>query len=376
MSLWKQLEANDSRITSLVIHENKLATLEYLPKNTCVTKLILYGNITDVHVAKISQTSSIKELVIGNIINDSYSLINIGDLIASQKYLCHLKLIDGKYNHIRTLFPGNYLIDWFSRFPSTELKRIPVALTKFTYEKTQDVQSDEVERIYGSLMHITTLKSLCIKTIDDLSVGTIDNGTHRGKFSDLVRWDPSHMFNWMKVNKTIQTLHLAFKDSYVRLGFSLIMGALASDTVIKYVTLEVSRISYNCLARLINCNTTIKKLDIHTNCKTYESEQHLQDHTLSAIRHNTTLISLNIPYNFIHLPPENELRFLDEINRMCTINRWKFALFDICVAFRPLGLPPYVILEIFDQLPYMDQVNHVLKIRLIQQLLIAFRSKN
>jgi hypothetical protein len=49
--------------------------------------------------------------------------------------------------------------------------------------------------------------------------------------------------------------------------------------------------------------------------------------------------------------------------------QWSFvhaALLGVCVAFSPLHLPPYVLLEIFDWLPLMEHVSHLRKIRLIE----------
>jgi hypothetical protein len=45
------------------------------------------------------------------------------------------------------------------------------------------------------------------------------------------------------------------------------------------------------------------------------------------------------------------------------------TLLDICIAFYPVGLPPYVILEIVDKFPFWEtHVNHKKKIDYIIQL--------
>jgi hypothetical protein len=45
------------------------------------------------------------------------------------------------------------------------------------------------------------------------------------------------------------------------------------------------------------------------------------------------------------------------------------VLLDICIAFYPIGLPPYVILEIVDKFPFWEtHVNHKKKIDYIIQL--------
>jgi hypothetical protein len=52
--------------------------------------------------------------------------------------------------------------------------------------------------------------------------------------------------------------------------------------------------------------------------------------------------------------------------------KWKnvqATLLDICIAFYPIGLPPYVILEIVDKFPFWEtHVNHKKKIDYIIQI--------
>jgi hypothetical protein len=75
----------------------------------------------------------------------------------------------------------------------------------------------------------------------------------------------------------------------------------------------------------------------------------------------------------------------DCANALHTSLKWinvQAVLLDICIAFYPLDLPPYVVLEIVDHFPFwLTQVNHKKKIDYIIQIkrfcdaLIQDRSK-
>jgi hypothetical protein len=72
------------------------------------------------------------------------------------------------------------------------------------------------------------------------------------------------------------------------------------------------------------------------------------------------------------------------VNALSTSLKWinvQATLLDICIAFYPLDLPPYIILEIVDRFPFWStHVNHKKKIDYIIQIkrfcdaLIANRS--
>jgi hypothetical protein len=62
----------------------------------------------------------------------------------------------------------------------------------------------------------------------------------------------------------------------------------------------------------------------------------------------------------------------DRVNALHTSLEWinvQATLLDICIAFYPVGLPPYVILEIADKFPFWEtHVNHKKKIDYIIQI--------
>jgi hypothetical protein len=62
----------------------------------------------------------------------------------------------------------------------------------------------------------------------------------------------------------------------------------------------------------------------------------------------------------------------DRANALNTSLKWinvQAELLDICIAFYPLDLPPYVLLEIVDHFPFwLTQVNHKKKIDYIIQI--------
>jgi hypothetical protein len=63
---------------------------------------------------------------------------------------------------------------------------------------------------------------------------------------------------------------------------------------------------------------------------------------------------------------------LDRARALHTSLKWinvQAVLLDICIAFHPLDLPPYVILEIVDKFPFWEtRVNHKKKIDYIIQI--------
>jgi hypothetical protein len=62
----------------------------------------------------------------------------------------------------------------------------------------------------------------------------------------------------------------------------------------------------------------------------------------------------------------------DRVKALHTALKWinvQAVLLDICIAFYPVGLPPYVILEIVDKFPFWKtHVNHKKKIDYIIQI--------
>jgi hypothetical protein len=51
----------------------------------------------------------------------------------------------------------------------------------------------------------------------------------------------------------------------------------------------------------------------------------------------------------------------DHIEKLHTSLKWfnvQATLLDICIAFHPVGLPPYVILEIVDKFPFWETRVH------------------
>lgn len=341
-------DSGDSGVTCLTIPTGQHKELKYLNSyNSYVTSLVLHGRVTSEYIRPIMNHIWLKELVIQNFITDVDSLKIIVGLILSKSRLCELKLVDGQFKDQRVRCV-NYLVARLVKNPS---------VTKLTYIKTQSSQDDslnEMYNIYKILYTNTTIKSLHIETRDTV----------------LARIEPV-LSNFLEINKTVHTLHLDFVYYSASINSAkYIFNLLNTNTVIKNLTLFSNDLSYRSLTTLINKNTTLRKLDIARPIQYMRSgfigewlPNEYRNPLVAAIAHNTTLISLNIPY-----------KIPDEINRMRTINMWKLNLFDICLAFATLKLPPYVILEIFDWLTYMDQVPHVLKIRLIQKLRTLFDS--
>jgi hypothetical protein len=89
--------------------------------------------------------------------------------------------------------------------------------------------------------------------------------------------------------------------------------------------------------------------------------------------HNTLLIDIDEWYE----GPSQQVRdqAYEQVNRLIALQsslKWinvQATLLDICIAFYPLDLPPYVLLEIVDCFPFWStHVNHKKKIDYIIQI--------
>jgi hypothetical protein len=71
-------------------------------------------------------------------------------------------------------------------------------------------------------------------------------------------------------------------------------------------------------------------------------------------------------YTMKILPPDDRVRALHKSLRWVNVQA---VLLDICIAFYPVTLPPYVILEIVDKFRFWEtHVNHKKKIDYIIQI--------
>lgn len=350
MSLTKRLKADDTSITSLTIDNNKLDPLDYLAGNSRITSLILYGAITEKHYALLGKNTVVTELVIGNYINTEEFLNNMQHIISALSNLRELKLINSKYRHENTSC-FYYLSKKFGEITT---------LTKFTYFKNHyecvnphrySSYDTDVDRTYRYLRFNKALKSVHIRTYENM----------------CGRKELNYDFKiWMAKNRTVDTLRLGFKDHGNMEWFAeALMNHLAQDTVIKYLTLDIANIHCDSVAHLIAQNTILRTLDINNSSRhTDWSVSPDNQKTLTyAMRQNTSLRSLNIQFN-----KRGANALTEEMQQLSVRNNWRATLYTLCLVFATLKLPPYVILEICDWLPHMDQVPHVKKIRTIQRL--------
>ena len=205
-------------------------------------------------------------------------------------------------------------------------------------------QTITYERVHELLHKNTNIKSLVIRKLNP-------NWTLKIRIA----------YRCFELNDGVSTVHYRINYDSVN-NYVDTFENLIANTNIRNLTLSYHDVTYSYFIRLIRENATLTKIDI------VDSEPWLSvcnydcQFLMEAISHNTTLRSLNIPWG----PADSTLG--REIDRRCALNGWQCVLFDICLAFATLKLPPYVVLEIFDWLPYMDRVPHVQKIRTIQHL--------
>lgn len=125
---------------------------------------------------------------------------------------------------------------------------------------------------------------------------------------------------------------------------------------------QITDVGLEFVANAVRSNSTLTCLELGYNIQSVKGLKSLLN---SIIESNGTL--LKVTYSRGDAPAEMGDLFeaCMERNRQfrwCNVHR---LIVDFVLALSPFDLPPYVLLEIFDKLPFMSSVNHKKKIDLM-----------
>ena len=266
-----------------------------------------------------------------------------------------------------------------NEFSNNVLKRLVAHLLKYNNIISLNLSKQPIDEKYtrsiiNTLLHNTSLKELSMRWPNDISLKELNavlqhNSTltsldinltyHQGFYPVQPQRSARLLLHALETNTVLRSVSCI---NFITENGQFINDVVTHNTTLRSLTMSRSQyISTPSILVSLNHNSTL------TSFKLLGHPVSLKEDVLDAMfriaETNTTLLELSIK-TYVG-STEVQPHFLKRNNAIV----WQKVLpklKDFCIAFVPLQLPAYVLLEIFDwTTPYMHRASHVKKIKYI-----------